>query len=240
MTKRYLILAIIAISATLLLALLPSRNICNNEEREKMHLKTSQCRVESVEHILLSSMNNERYMTVDELSAKIIDEDPSYLVIDIRDSMQFNKFALPGSVNIPFTDLLSKNNISNFENEAFTCVLISNGTLMSDQAWMILRRKGFSNVKVLKGGLNEFFNVLMNPNKPNESDPSEYFDMYSFRKSAGVYFGLPNPQDFIPEGSATTNVSTVGTKSTSAPKAAGSPKKAVAPVKQVVVESEGC
>lgn len=242
MTKRYLVLAIISIAATLLLALLPSRKICFNEEREKMHLKTSQCSGESVEHILLSSMNNERYMSVDELSAKIIEEDPSYLVIDIRDSLQFHNFSLSGSINIPFADLLKKENIANFENNAFTTVLVSNGTLMSDQAWMILRRKGFKNVKVLKGGLNEFFNVLMNPEKPKESDPTEAYDLYSFRKSAGVYFGLPNPKDFIPEGSAVANNasgSSASKSTASTPKSASPVKKAVAPVKQAAAE-EGC
>lgn len=243
MTKRYLVLAIIAIAATLLLALLPSRKICFNEDREKMHLKTSQCRGESVEHILLSSMNNERYMSVDELSAKIIEEDPSYLVIDIRDSLQFKNFALSGSVNIPFAELLKKENIANFENNAFTTVLVSNGTLMSDQAWMILRRKGFKNVKVLKGGLNEFFNVLMNPEKPKETDPSEAYDLYSFRKSAGVYFGLPNPKDFIPEGTTVKNLVTGSTNSKSVmspPKNEGQSKKTVAPVKQEANKEEGC
>jgi rhodanese-related sulfurtransferase len=237
MTKRYIILAIVAIASTLLLALLPSHRICNNENREKMHLKTSQCSGESVEHILLNSMNNERYMSVDELSAKIIGEDPSYAVIDIRDSLQFNNFSLPGSINIPFDKLLNNNNIASIDNEAFTNVLISNGTLLSDQAWMILRRKGIKNVKVLKGGLNEFFNVLMNPEKPKESDPTEAYDLYSFRKSAGVYFGLPNPQDFIPGGGS------INTSSGSAPKLAprtNTGKKAVAPVKQAVVEEEGC
>ena len=241
MSKRYILLAVIAISTTLLLALLPAKKYRNNVARDKMHLKTSQSKGESVEDILLTSLNNERYLTVDELSAKIIEEDPSYLIVDIRDSLQFNNYSLPGSINIPFEKMLDIDNLSYFINPAYTKVLISNGTLMSDQAWMIMRREGFKNVKVMKGGLNEFFNVLIDPVKPKETDPSEFFDQYSFRKAAGVYFGMPNPKDFIPEGdNLILNVKTKN-PSTASPvsKPAASPK-IVVPVKHDVVEDEGC
>jgi 3-mercaptopyruvate sulfurtransferase SseA len=70
---------------------------------------------------------------------------------------------------------------------------------MSDQAWIIMRRSGCKNMKVLEGGLNKFFLTLMDPPKPTETDPSEVFEKYSFRKAAGIYFGMPNPQEFIPE-----------------------------------------
>jgi len=39
----------------------------------------------------------------------------------------------------------------------------------------------------------------MNPPKPKETDPVIEFEKYDFRKAAAVYFGMPNPAEFIPE-----------------------------------------
>ena len=243
MSKRYIFLAIISLSVILLLALLPSRQNCFNEKRNRLHLKTSQCKGEKVEDFLLNSLNSQRYIDVDNLASRIIEEDPSYLVVDLRDNAQFSAFSLPRSINVPFEKLFDENHRQIFSNDAYKKVLVSNGTLQSDQAWMLLRRKGYLNVKVLKGGLNEFFKVLINPYKPGDLDPSEAFDTYSFRKAAGVYFGLPNPRDFIPESSglepavADSEQSNQG-KSVSKKQAKPAPKKTEAP--KTVIEEEGC
>ena len=245
MSKRYIFLVVVLLSTVLLLALLPSRHNCNNEKRDKLHLKNSQCRGEKVEEFLLNSLNSQRYIDVDNLAARIIEEDPSYVVIDLRDSIEYQKFSLPGAINIPFRRIFDKVNEGLFKNNAYIKVMVSNGTLQSDQAWMLLRRYGYKNVKVLDGGLNEFFKVLIDPVKPGDLDPSEAFDTYSFRKAAGVYFGLPNPDDFIPEykGSSVSGISSKqgsvqqgnNQKKTARP----APKKIEAP-KKVVIEEEGC
>jgi rhodanese-related sulfurtransferase len=245
MSKRYIFLALISLSTILLLALLPSRRNCFNEKRDILHLKTSQCKGEKVEEFLLNSLNSQRYIDVDNLAARIIEKDPSYMVIDLRDSDQFSKFSLPGSVNIPFDKLFDGKNMEVFENDTYKKILVSNGTLQSDQAWMLMRRKGYMNVKVLNGGLNEFFRILINPVKPADLDPSEAFDTYSFRKAAGVYFGLPNPQDFIPENTGSAVASEVivpagNVSKGNLPKKTvkPSPKKAESP--KPVIEEEGC
>lgn len=245
MSRRYIFLVIVLFSTVLLLALLPSRHNCNNEKRDKLHLKTSQCKGERVEELLLNSINSQRYIDADNLAARIIEKDPSYVVIDLRDNVQFAKYSLPGSVNISFQNLFDGENNELFKNNAYKKVLVSNGTLQSDQAWMLMRRKGYLNVKVLEGGLNEFFRVLINPVKPADTDPSEASDIYSFRKAAGVYFGLPNPKDFIPEYNGTSipdndSPKTGITEKVSGPKKAlkPAPRKAEAP--KAAVEEEGC
>jgi rhodanese-related sulfurtransferase len=228
-----------------MLALLPSSHNCNNEKRDKLHLKTSQCRGEKVEELLLNSINSQRYIDVDNLAARIIEEDPSYVVIDLRDEVQFAKYSLPDAINIPFQKFFDGENDELFKNDAYKKVLVSNGTLQSDQAWMLMRRKGYLNVKVLEGGLNEFFKVLINPVKPTDIDPSEASDIYSFRKAAGVYFGLPNPKDFIPEYNGTSIQDNKSPKTGISEKVDGpkksskpAPKKAEAP--KAVKEEEGC
>jgi rhodanese-related sulfurtransferase len=247
MSKRYIFLVIISLSTILLLALLPSRRNCFNEKRDSLHLKTSQCKGEKVEEFLLNSLNRQRYIDVDNLAARIIEEDPSYMVIDLRDSEQFSKFSLPGSVNVPFDKLFDGKNREVFENDTYKKVLVSNGTLQSDQAWMLMRRKGYMNVKVLYGGLNEFFRILINPLKPGDLEPTEAFDTYSFRKAAGVYFGLPNPEDFIPEYSGSAGSGQINSVPSAAKISGNGPQKTAKPSskkiaapKSAVVEEEGC
>jgi hypothetical protein len=54
----------------------------------------------------------------------------------------------------------------------------------------------------------------LNPPKPGEADPQEAFENYSFRKAVGAHLGLPNPDEFIPGGSAAVlnNAVSTGTK----------------------------
>ena len=55
---------------------------------------------------------------------------------------------------------------------------------------MIGNRLGYKNLYVLKGGLNEWFNTIINPKLPKETDSQKDFELYSFRKAAGMYFGV--------------------------------------------------
>ncbi len=45
----------------------------------------------------------------------------------------------------------------------------------------------------MKGGVNEWFRTIMQPEPPLETDPEVDFEKYSFRKGASQYFGgTPN------------------------------------------------
>lgn len=199
MQKRYIFLAFILIALSTVLALLPERHNCKNDQRAALHLKSKSCNGITAEELLLNSLSTYRYMDVDELAAVVIGEDPSYILVDIRDEKQYAEYSLPGAVNIPYESILDSKNASLFKSNVYKKVLISNGTLLSDQAWILLRRNDYKEIKVLDGGLNSFFETLMNPPLPKETDSNDEFEKYSFRKAAGVYFGLPNPKDFIPE-----------------------------------------
>ena len=48
-----------------------------------------------------------QYITPDVVADMIIKKDPSLRLIDVRSQDEFEKFSLPGAINIPATDLLS-------------------------------------------------------------------------------------------------------------------------------------
>jgi hypothetical protein len=106
---------------------------------------------------------------------------------------------------------------------------------------MVLRRAGIKNLKVLNGGLNQFYQLYLNPPKPLETDTKEAFEIYSFRKAVGAHLGLPNPDEFIPRGATAVQGSTISTGTKPAIKAT----EKAAPAKVVVPEKaesgdEGC
>ena len=59
----------------------------------------------------------------------------------------------------------------------------------SHQACMILRQFGFENNYVLQGGLNYWFDTIMNPQAPSVYSPDEEFAKYDFRKAASGALG---------------------------------------------------
>ena len=68
-------------------------------------------------------------------------------------------------------------------------VFYSNGTLAANEAWMITRQLGYTNNFVLEGGLNYWFDAILNPQMPASTSPDEDFAKYDFRKSAGQALG---------------------------------------------------
>ena len=146
------------------------------------------------EEFVLNTLKSDRYITTDQLAERIIDQDPTLLLIDTRSEEEYNAFTLPNAVNVPLEKLLDDDYVSYIDQDNYDVVLFSNDNYFADQAWKIGNRKGFKSVYVLKGGLNEWFNTIINPKYPDESMPETAFKLYDFRKAAGMYFGVGAPK----------------------------------------------
>lgn len=119
----------------------------------------------------------------------IVAKDPALQLIDVRSKDEFEKFSLPGAINIPLTDLLSDKYVDILNQDIKTNVFYANGTVAANEAWMLTRQLGYANNFVLEGGLNYWFEVIMNPGKPASTSPDEDFAKYDFRRSAGSALG---------------------------------------------------
>jgi rhodanese-related sulfurtransferase len=139
---------------------------------------------------LLSEANTRtQYVTPDIVADMIINKDPSLQLIDVRSPDEFEKFNLTGSINIPLPDLLSDEYTDILNQDIKMNIFYSNGTLHANEAWMITRQLGYTNNYVLEGGLNYWFEAILNPQKPASTSPDEEFAKYDFRKSAGEALG---------------------------------------------------
>ncbi len=152
----------------------------------------------SPEQLLSNAISPERYISTDELADKLINQDPSFLLIDVRDEESFKKYNLPYAINIPLEKLLDEESETFLNQDEYNIILYSNGNFYADQAWIICNRLDYKNHRVLKGGLNEWFTTIINPKKPIENMPKITFDLYSFRKAASMYFGVAYPEQVKP------------------------------------------
>ena len=204
---RYIILATILFLLALGLVLLPKYN--KNEGINP-------------ELFVINAISTERYISTDLLADRIINQDPTLLLIDTRPEKEFNEFSLPNAVNIQLKDFFDEELNNYLDQDIYDVILFSNDNFFADEAWMLGNRLGYKNLFVLKGGLNEWFNTIIDPKYPDETMPREAFELYSFRKAAGMYFG----------------VGTTKTKSEEKPK----PKKKVitTPKKKKRVPEGGC
>lgn len=176
---RYVLMALILLILAGGLVMLPKV-----EKQEGIH----------AEQLLNKAISTERYVSTDELSDKIISQDPSFILVDVRDPQSFNEYSLPNAVNIPLRNLLDEEYEAYINQTQYDVIFYSNDNFYADQAWVLGNRLGYQNLRVLKGGINEWYNSIINPTVPNEQLAAEDFELYSTRKAASMFFGVMYPE----------------------------------------------
>jgi rhodanese-related sulfurtransferase len=173
--KPRILLALFAVPLALIIAAVPENTT------HAFKLTASQ--------LLEEANSGVQYYSPDEIADMIINKDPSLQLIDVRNADEFEKFSLPGAMNIPLADILSEQWQGYLDQDVKINIFYSNGTLNSDKAWMITRQLGYQNNYVLLGGLNYWVETIMNPTSPASTSPDEEFARYDFRKGAGMTLG---------------------------------------------------
>ena len=97
------------------------------------------------ENLVRTLERNENYYSVDKIAEQIISKDPLLQLVDIRSEEEFNKFSLPGAINIPLGKLLDETNLDYINQEVYNTVFYSNGTTDAMVALMVVTRKGYKN-----------------------------------------------------------------------------------------------
>lgn len=173
--KPRTILALILITMGLIIAAVPQN-------------KTRQFRLTPSE-LLVEINTRTQYISPETVADMIIKKDPTLQLIDVRSQDEFEKFSLPGAVNVPLSDLMSEQYTDILNQDIKMNILYSNGTIAANEAWMITRQLGYNNNFVLEGGLNYWFDAILNPQKPSSTSPDEEFARYDFRLSASQALG---------------------------------------------------
>lgn len=173
MQRKYTILAILMVVMALGLVILPKR-----KEQKEVEPKA----------LLSSLVEKSRYLSVDLVTHRIIENDPTIMLIDLRPVDQFKLFALPGAVNISPDSLLSKSTLELLNQSGKDKVLYGNSDLISEKAWLIATRNLINRMYVMKGGLNEWYKTIIEETPLNSAASSKELDLVSFRNAARQYF----------------------------------------------------
>jgi rhodanese-related sulfurtransferase len=107
------------------------------------------------------SANDDMYFTVDEVARFVNNEDSTIQLIDLRSKSEFMESNIPGSINIPYYDLLNPNWEGYLNQDKVRNVYYSNGDETANMAWTIISGLGYTNSFVMKGGMNEWYKTVM-------------------------------------------------------------------------------
>lgn len=111
--------------------------------------------------LLLTAKSNEFNFTVDQVARFVNNEDSTIQLIDIRSAKEYKICNIPGSINIPFTDLLNPDWEGYINQSDIKNIFYGNGDQNSNTAWTIVAGLGYNNIFVMKGGMNEWYKTVM-------------------------------------------------------------------------------
>ena len=148
MERKYTILAVLMIVLALGLVLVP----------KKKELKET-----NPQALLLAIAEKSRYQSVDQVTHRIIENDPTLMLIDLRPADQFKAFALPGAINIQPDSLLAKSTLALLNEPGKDKILYANSDELAEKAWVTGTRYAVNRLYVMKGGMNEWFNTIIKP-----------------------------------------------------------------------------
>lgn len=128
---------------------------------------------------------NVKLMKPEELAFRIIDEDETLEIIDIRDKSEFDKGSLPGANNIPFNTLFEGQWSSKIRKSRKSFVFIDNDGKNAVKAAALAGLYGSLTVNALDGGINAFNKTLAHiPPKPEKVTDVVEAGKYNFIMTA--------------------------------------------------------
>ncbi len=130
-----------------------------------------------------------QFVSTDMVADMLVQKDLTLQLIDVRTSDEFDKFHLPGAINVPLSEILADESADYLNQDGKMNVFYSNGTLNANEAWMICRQLGYLNNYVMEGGLNYYAETIMNPSAPASTSAKDEIAKYNFRMGASQALG---------------------------------------------------
>ena len=138
--------------------------------------------------LLPELLSEDTWLTVDQVARFVVSEDNTVQIIDLRSPEEFKIMNIPGSVNVPYSELLRNDPSSYLKEGANTNIFYSNGDLNSNSALALAKGLNYKNTFVMKGGLNEWFNTVMNSNFIGDKISARENALYETRTRAKNMF----------------------------------------------------
>jgi rhodanese-related sulfurtransferase len=112
--------------------------------------------------VLASVLDEKNTFTADQVARFVVTEDSTLQLIDLRTAEEFRECNIPGSVNIPYAEFLKRDPSPYLDDPGMHHVFYSNDDLNASYAQTLAVGLGYSNCYVMKGGLNAWYETIMN------------------------------------------------------------------------------
>jgi rhodanese-related sulfurtransferase len=142
--------------------------------------------------LLTEILDNSTFFTVDQVARFIVSEDSSVQIIDVRSPEEFKAENIPGSINLPYKQLLDIDPATLLNNGKSKNIFYSNGDYDANYAVTITRGLNLKNTFVMKGGLNEWFNTVMNSTFTGDRITARENALFETRAKAKTLFNEMN------------------------------------------------
>jgi sulfur-carrier protein adenylyltransferase/sulfurtransferase len=140
------------------------------------------------QNLLSDVLGDKDYFTVDQVARFVVSEDSTVQLIDLRSSGEYMAVNIPGSLNVPYDELINREAGGFLNDENIRTIFYSNGDLVSNYAMVIAKGLNHNNVYVMKGGLNEWFNTVMNSHFTGDRITARENALFETRTRAGKLF----------------------------------------------------
>ncbi|MBN1144631.1 MAG: rhodanese-like domain-containing protein, partial [Bacteroidales bacterium] len=139
------------------------------------------------EKMLAKALDADSYVTVDQVARLLVNEDSTFQLIDLRSPEEFNNASIPQAINIPYNKMLSTH-LETYLNRDVSNIFYANGDYVANYALVLADGLGFRDNKVMKGGLNEWYEVIMNTRFTGNKISARENVLYEIRTKAGRQF----------------------------------------------------
>jgi len=178
----------------------------------------------NIKDIALSTVKNSDKIKPETLAEWLIEGKSDFVLIDLRNPEEFEKYTLPEAENIPLVTLPEAELYRNQK-----LILFADDNLRAAQGWYILKSKGFKNVYILDGGLEGWKNNVLFP-RLSSNPTKEELSQFEKKKAIAKYFG----------GQALTDSGIVETKPEISLPASSSQQKTAGVPQPKKKKREGC
>lgn len=142
--------------------------------------------------LLSGILDDKTYFTVDQVARFVASEDSTVQLIDLRSPEEFRNMNIPGSINVPYNKLLDSDPGSVITNDLTRYIFYSNGDLESNYALALAKGMNHKNTYVMKGGLNEWFDKVMNSSFSGEKISARENAIFENRMKARTMYNEIN------------------------------------------------
>ncbi len=135
-------------------------------------------------------------VTVDEVAEFIVREDPDVRLIDLRPADVFIKEAIPGAVNVPYSEFIRSDPDTWISNREVRTIFYSTGNSEADYALVYARGMGYNNCYIMAGGITEWVRTVLDTKFSGGRITARENALFETRRRAGEmyteYSSLPD------------------------------------------------